>query len=145
MKVWAIRIGIALIFNAITLWVASVLPGIRLGGGFLGAVAIFTAATLLIKPLITSFLTRRGEGLGSRATWLRGKALTVIVGLLATLGILMLTGIFSSGFNISGLTGWVLATVVIWAASLVYDFVDDGLEARARKLIDGISSRSGKQ
>ncbi|MFJ4207384.1 hypothetical protein ACIPY2_02825 [Paenarthrobacter sp. NPDC089675] len=137
MKSLAVRIAIALVFNAITLWVASVLPGVRLGAGFPWAVVVFTAATLLVKPLITWLLRRRRDGRPHRNTWLAGKAATSCAGLVATWAILMVTGIFSNGFRISGLVGWVAATVVIWLASLIYDFVDDGLEARAHEFLGG--------
>ncbi|UVJ38105.1 phage holin family protein [Arthrobacter sp. CJ23] len=140
MKTWAIRIGIALVFNAITLWVASILPGVRLGSGFLWAVVVFTAATLLVKPAITALIRRGGNRLRTRSS-ISGKLLTAAAGLLATLAILILTSIFSNGFNINGIVGWVMATVVIWLASAIYDFVDDGLEARVSRLTGG---RGGK-
>ncbi|MFJ5958511.1 hypothetical protein ACIQC5_21440 [Paenarthrobacter sp. NPDC092416] len=143
MKSLVIRIAIALVFNAITLWVASVLPGVRLGAGFLWAVVVFTAATLLIKPLILAFFRRRRDAQADRRTWLVTKALTVAAGLLATLAILILTSIFSNGFAISGIVGWVAATVVIWLASFIYDFVDDGLESRAHQLLGGTTSAAG--
>lgn len=144
MKTWGVRIVIALVFNAITLWVASVLPGVRLGAGFLWAVLVFTAATLFIKPLIASLFRRDGRGLQARGTRLAGKALTVVAGLLATFAILILTSIFSNGFNISGIAGWLLATVVIWLASLIYDFVDDGLESRAVQMLGGGTQRGAR-
>lgn len=140
MKSLAIRIAIALVFNAITLWVASVLPGVRLGAGFLWAVVVFTAATLLVKPLILAFFHRRHAKRPDRRTRLLTKVLTVAAGLLATLAILVLTSIFSNGFSINGFVGWVAATVVIWLASFIYDFVDDGLEARAHQLLGGSAS-----
>lgn len=143
MKSLAVRIAIALVFNAITLWVASVLPGVRPGAGFLWAVVVFTAATLVVKPLMTGLLRRRWEGRSHRNTWLASKAATSCAGLLATWAILMVTTIFSNGFRISGLIGWVAATVVIWLASLIYDFVDDGLEARAHQFLGG-TARAGK-
>lgn len=144
MRAWAIRIGIALVFNAITLWAASVLPGIRLGGGFLWAVVVFTAATILIKPGISGLIARGGTSLQSRSRR-AGKLLTAAAGLLATLGILILTGIFSNGFQINGIVGWAAATVVIWLASLIYNFVDDGLEARATALIERAGTRRRQQ
>ncbi|WAH96698.1 hypothetical protein [Arthrobacter sp. MMS18-M83] len=142
MRAWVIRIGIALVFNAITFWAASILPGVRLGGGFLWAVVVFTAATLLIKPGMTALIAIGGASLLSRSRR-SGKLLSAAAGLLATLGILIVTSIFSSGFQINGIAGWVAATVVIWLASLIYNFVDDGLEARVTALIGraGISRR----
>ncbi|MHC6221341.1 hypothetical protein [Arthrobacter sp. MMS24-S77] len=144
MRAWVIRIGIALVFNAITLWAASVLPGVRLGGGFLWAVVVFTVATLLIKPGMTALIALGGARLHSRSGR-AGKLLSSAAGLLATLGILILTGIFSSGFRINGIVGWVAATVVIWLASLIYNFVDDGLEARATALIGRSGIRRRRQ
>ncbi|MGO4589273.1 hypothetical protein [Paenarthrobacter sp. 2TAF44] len=140
MKSLAVRIAIALVFNAITLWVASVLPGVRLGAGFLWAVVVFTVATLFVKPLILALFHRRHEQRADRRTWILSKALTVAAGLLATLAILLVTSIFSNGFTINGIFGWIGATVVIWLASFIYDFVDDGLEAKAHELLGGAAS-----
>lgn len=140
MKSLAIRIAIALVFNAITLWVASVLPGVRLGAGFLWAVVVFTAATLLVKPLILVLFHRRHAQQADRRTWILSKALTVVAGLLATFAILVVTSLFSNGFTINGIIGWIAATVVIWLASFIYDFVDDGLEAKANELLGGAAS-----
>ena len=82
MKSLAVKIAIALVFNAITLWVASVLPGVRLGSGFLWAVVVFTAATLLVKPLVAGLLRRRWDhrqqaGGQERRTWLMTKVSTL--------------------------------------------------------------------
>ena len=140
MKSLAVRIAIALVFNAITFWVASVLPGVRLGAGFLWAVVVFTAATLLVKPLILAFFHHRHVQRAERRTWLVTKVLTVLAGLLATFAILVVTSIFSNGFTINGIFGWIAATVVIWLASFIYDFVDDGLEAKAHDLLGGTAS-----
>ncbi|KUR66241.1 MULTISPECIES: hypothetical protein [Paenarthrobacter] len=148
MKSLAVKIAIALVFNAITLWVASVLPGVRLGSGFLWAVVVFTAATLLVKPLVAGLLRRRWDhrqqaGGQERRTWLMTKASTLGASLLATLAVLILTSLFSQGFAITSLFGWIAATIVIWLASFIYDFVDDGLEARAHQLLGG-SANPGK-
>ncbi|WP_347107727.1 hypothetical protein AAHB33_12045 [Paenarthrobacter sp. S56] len=137
MKSLAVRIAIALVFNAITLWVASVLPGVRLGAGFLWAVVVFTAATLLVKPAVLGLLHGHLTTRRDRSSWLRGKAATLSAGLLTTLAVLVITSLFSNAFRITGVFGWVAATVVIWLASLIYDFVDDGLEARAHQFLGG--------
>ena len=142
MKSLAVKIAIALVFNAITLWVASVLPGVRLGAGFLWAVIVFTAATILVKPLILGLFRRRGQAPHRGSGWLMTKGATVLAGLAATLAVLLLTGIFSHGFVINSFFGWVSATVVIWLASFIYDFVDDGLEARAHQLLGGTANGS---
>lgn len=140
MKSLAVRIAIALVFNAITLWVASVLPGVRLGAGFLWAVVVFTAATLLVKPLILAMFHRRHAQRADGRKRVLSKAATMAAGLLATLAILVVTSIFSNGFTINGILGWIAATVVIWLASFIYDFVDDGLEAKANELLGGAAS-----
>lgn len=145
MKSLAVKIAIAFVFNAITLWVASVLPGVRLGAGFLWAVVVFTAATLLVKPFVAGLLRRRWDSRQPpdgqrRRTWLMVKVSTLGASLLATLVVLILTGLFSQGFAIRGLIGWISATIVIWLASFIYDFVDDGLEARAHQLLGGAAN-----
>lgn len=141
MKLWLIRIGIAFVFNAITLWAASILPGVRVGQGFWWAVLVFTAATVLVRRLVGKILGRPGSNQPSRAAAFGSRAVEAGAGLISTLVILLATSMFSDGFRISGPVGWIIVTVVIWAASLVYDFVDDGLEAKAAQLLGGPAER----
>lgn len=99
---------VALIGNAIALVVADqVLDDLSLTlSGFLIAVALFTAVVVLASPLIRQVAVTKAPALiGSTA-------------LIATLVSLVVTVLVSDGLAISGLTTWVLATVIVWVIAL---------------------------
>jgi putative membrane protein len=75
--------------------------------GFLIAVAIFAAVDLIAQPLII------------KIGWKHAQALTGSSALLSTFVGLVVTTIVSDGLRIDGATTWLLATVIVWAASLV--------------------------
>lgn len=74
---------------------------------FLIAVALFTGATVLFQPLITSIAVKQAQVLiGATAL------VTTFVGLLVTT-------LISDGLSISGLGTWVAAVVIVWLATLL--------------------------
>ena len=75
--------------------------------GFLIAVAIFAAVDVIAQPLIIK--------IGLRSA----RALTGSSALISTLVGLVVTTIVSDGLRISGFTTWVMATVIVWAASML--------------------------
>ncbi len=110
-----VRTGIMLLANAVGLIVAAViLDDMTLNAsGFIIAVVVFTVALALMIPFLASTF-RRG---GSSSAALGG------VALIATLVSLIITDLVSDGFTISGVGTWVLAAVIIWAASLLAAFI----------------------
>jgi putative membrane protein len=100
---------IRLIANAVGLLVADVLlDDMSLDfSGFILAVAIFTIVEVLAEPFFRQMADERARFLSG------GTALvTTFVGLLITAGV-------SDGFDIDGLGTWLVATVVVWLASMV--------------------------
>jgi hypothetical protein len=109
----ALRALVQLIANAVGLIVAAaVLDEMTLeADGFLIAVGVFTLVNVLALPLIQKqALTQSSALMGSTA-------------LVATLIALIVTVIVSDGLTIDGLTTWLLATVIIWGASLLAVFI----------------------
>lgn len=109
-----VRTLVMLLANAIGLLVAAaLLDGMTVDvSAFIIAVLIFTVVLALATPFLTSQL-RRG---GSTAA-LGG------VALIATLVSLVVTDLISDGFTISGVGTWVMAAVIVWAASLIAAFI----------------------
>lgn len=104
-----LRILVQLIANAVGLIVAAaVLDGMSLeSDGFLIAVGVFTLVNVLTLPLIQKqAITQSSALMGSTA-------------LVAALVALIVTSIVSDGLAIDGLSTWLLATVIVWGASLV--------------------------
>jgi uncharacterized membrane protein YvlD (DUF360 family) len=108
-----VRTAIALVGNAVGLIVAALLLDrmhVNVGGFFL-AVIIFTVVLALLQPFFASQLQRRGSAAAGG------------VSLIATFAALVITDIVSNGVSISGVGTWVLATVIVWAASLIAVFI----------------------
>ena len=104
----AARAVISLLSNAVGLLVAAqLLDDMSLSvAGFVTASLIFTVVAVVSEPLIRQIALKNVPAiLGSSA-------------LIATLASLILTSVLTDGLRISGLTTWVLATVVVWAAAL---------------------------
>jgi putative membrane protein len=104
-----IRAGVHLLANAVGLIVAAViLSGMTINGAaFVIAVVIFTVVEVVADPLISKIAL-------TSAPALRGGAALVstFVGLVITVAV-------SSGLHISGLSTWVLATMIVWLAALL--------------------------
>jgi uncharacterized membrane protein YvlD (DUF360 family) len=108
-----VRTAILVVANAVGLLVAAaVLDDMTVSAsGFIWAVVIFTIAVALMTPFMASVLRRqRSAALGG-------------VALIATLISLVVTDLISDGFTIRGITTWVLAAVIVWAASLLAAFI----------------------
>jgi uncharacterized membrane protein YvlD (DUF360 family) len=115
-----IRIGLAVVANAVALLIAAaVLDGVRLDtSGFVLAVIIFSIASLVLTPLVTWIVVRRV------------RALLGVVGLVATFVVLLVTDLLSDGFSIEGALDWVLAVVIVWIANLVFELASGPLTRR---------------
>jgi putative membrane protein len=107
----AIRIGMAVVANAIALLIAAaVLDGVRIDAtGFAFAVGIFSLASLIVRPIVAWIVLRRM------------RALLGIIAFVTTFVLLLVTDLLSDGFEIEGALDWVLATVIVGLATIVYD------------------------
>lgn len=105
-----LRTVLALLGNALGLWVASLVLGDDMditGAAFVIAVVIFTVLTAVLQPLITKIAMQNAPALqGSSAL------VTTFIGLVLTVWI-------SDGLTIDGALTWVLATVIVWLGALL--------------------------
>ncbi len=102
-----------LLANALALVVASILlTGFSVNAlGFVVAVCIFTASTVILEPLISNVARQNAPYL------LGGIALvTTFVGLLVTT-------LVTDGLSITSIASWVMATLIIWLATIVASLV----------------------
>jgi putative membrane protein len=100
---------IQLAANAVGLLLAAVLlDGMTISGGaFLLAVVFFTVVEVVVGPMIRQMAVKKANALlGSTA-------------LVVTLLGLLITSVVSDGLSIEGLSTWVMATVIVWLASLL--------------------------
>ena len=113
MKRFLAQTALLLLANAIALLVAAMfLHGFAINArGFIVAVGIFTASTVVLEPLISRFARQ------SAPVLMGGIALvTTFVGLLVTT-------LLTSGLSITSIGTWVLATLIIWIATVVASLV----------------------
>jgi putative membrane protein len=109
----ALRVLVQLIANGVGLVIAAwVLDDMNIeADGFLIAVGVFTLVNVLALPLIQKqAITQSSALMGSTA-------------LVATLIALIVTVLVSDGLTIDGFTTWILATVIVWGASLIAVFI----------------------
>jgi putative membrane protein len=104
-----IKVGLTIAGNAIGLIVAAVLlDDVHLdGAAFILAVVIFTVAELILEPLIEKMVTQHAE------------RLRMFTSLVTTFLALLVTDLISDGLDIEGATTWLLATVIVWAGTLL--------------------------
>jgi putative membrane protein len=107
----AVRIVLAVLANAIALLIAAaVLDGVRIDAtGFVVAVAIFSLASLILRPIVAWLVLR----------WAR--PLLGVIALVTTFVLLLVTDLLSDGLEIEGTLDWILATVIVWLATMIYD------------------------
>lgn len=107
----AVRIALAVVANAIALLIAAaLLDGVRIdASGFVLAVIVFSLASLIVTPVVAWIVLKRM------------RALLGVIALVTTFAALLVTELLSDGFEIEGALDWVLATVIVWLATMIYD------------------------
>lgn len=108
-----IRVGIALLGAAIGFIVAAaVLDDMTLdGAAFVIAIGIFVVLTAVLEPLIEKI---GDENLSIVATF---------SSLITTFLALLITELVSDGLNITGVSTWVLATLIVWASTALATWI----------------------
>lgn len=107
------RAGVALAANAVALLVAALfLDGVHVKFlFFLFLVVLFTIVSLVVTPGVQAVLRENAVGLAPFA------------GLIATWVTLLVTDLLSRSLDIEGLFTWVFATLIVWAAALIVQYV----------------------
>lgn len=143
MKNWIVRTGTLLAFNiAVLLLIVLLVPGVRGAWGVLWGAVILTAATLWVKPLLTKWFASSSAKRASTLSKARLKSLSALYVFLVAFIVWILTIMFSQ-LHVSGwFWGYVLPPLALLLAWLIYDSVDEKLEAQASRLYD---SATGKQ
>lgn len=136
MKAWIVRVASLYVFNIVVLLVISVLPNVRVGWAVLWAALVLTLATVWLKPFITKLFT----GSAAKSAGDRTKAgeklvqygIVFVVELIIWVLVVLLSGVSVRGF----FWGWVLPPVMLLIAWVIYDQIDDKVEARTGALYD---------
>lgn len=117
---WLISIGLSLGTNAVALLIAAaVLDNFEIDATtFVIAVVIFSLLSLLLRPILVWMV----------AKYVR--PLLGVIGLVTTFLILLITDLVSDGIQIEGTTTWLLATVIVWLGTMVFELLDGPLRRR---------------
>jgi hypothetical protein len=134
MRKWIVRFVSLYVFDVVVLLLMGLLPGVRVGWAVLWASVILTAATIWLKPLITKMF----RGMAAKSAGQRTKAgeklvqfgLVFVVELIIWILVVWLSGVRVSGF----FWGWILPPIALLIAWIIYDAIDDRVEARADSL-----------
>ncbi|MGV9194929.1 hypothetical protein ACQ143_11355 [Microbacterium sp. MC2] len=142
MKTWIVRTVSLYVFNVVVLLlIGLLLPTVRVGWAALWAALVLTLATIWLKPLITKLFT----GSAAKSAGSRTKAgeklvqygIVFVVELIVWIVVVLLSGVDVRGF----FWGWVLPPLLLLLAWVVYDQIDDRVEARAGDLYDRATGR----
>ncbi|GAA5038770.1 hypothetical protein ACFQRL_01925 [Microbacterium fluvii] len=137
MKTWIVRFASLYVFDvAVLLVVGWLLPSVSVGWAALWAALLLTALTLWVKPVISRWFSSRAAKSAHERTKAGEKlvqfALVFIVELIVWVLVVLLSGVNVRGF----FWGWVLPPIALLIAWIIYDAIDDKVEARAGALYD---------
>lgn len=142
MRNWLIRAVSLYVFNVVVLLLIGLLMrSVSVGWHALWASVVLTLATLALKPL----LLKAFRGAAAKSTGTRTKvgektvqyALVFVVEL-----IVWVLTVLLSGVNVNGwFWGYVLPPVYLLIAWVIYDLIDDRIEAKTGEVIGTVSSR----
>jgi uncharacterized membrane protein YvlD (DUF360 family) len=104
------RLLVALASSAVAFVVADILVdnfSVSYPLGLIVPVVIFTLATLVVAPVADAMLEKY-------ATWA-----SIFLGLIVTWLALLITDLVTDRIDIEGAVSWILATAIVWIASIV--------------------------
>jgi len=144
MKTWVVRFVSLYVFNVVVLLVlGALLPGVRVGWAALWAGVVLTAGTIWLKPVIAKLFRGIAARSAAQRTRVTEKVVQGLLVFVVELAIWVLVVVFS-GVAASGISGWLVPPLVLLVAWVVYDLVDDRIEARAGGLYDrALGARRG--
>lgn len=142
MRNWLIRAVSLYVFNvAVLLLIGLLMRSVSVGWNALWASVILTLATLSLKPLLLrAFRGAAAKSAGTR-TRIGEKVVQYALVFVAELIIWVLT-VLLSGVDVSGwFWGYLLPPVYLLVAWVIYDLIDDRIEAKTGEVIGSVSSR----
>lgn len=137
MKTWVVRFVSLYVFNVVVLFVlGALLPRVSVGWAALWAGVVLTAATIWLKPLIAQAFRGMAAKSADQRTRVGEKLVQAGLVFIVELIVWVLVVVLSS-VHVSGLFwGWIVPPLALLVAWLIYDAVDDRIEARAGGLYD---------
>lgn len=146
MKTWVVRFVSLYVFNLLLLWlIGLVIPPVSVGWAALWASVVLTLATMFLKPLLTKVFSGMTAKSAAQRTQLAEKLVQYGSVFIVQLIIWVLT-VWFSGVNVSGwFWGYVIPPIILLIGWIIYDLIDDKVEAQASVLYDKAAGGIGGQ
>jgi hypothetical protein len=142
MKNWLIRAVTLYVFNvAVLLLIGLLMRSVDVGWHALWASIVLTLATLALKPaLLKGFRGSAAKSAASRSKFTE-KLVQYLLVFVVELIVWVVTVILS-GVNVHGwFWGYVLPPLYLLLAWVIYDQIDDRMEAKTRELMGSVTSK----
>ncbi|WP_372967834.1 hypothetical protein [Microbacterium sp.] len=144
MKNAIVRFAALYVFNvAVLLLIGLLFPGVSVGFNALWAAVILTLAALLVKPTLTAAFRKAAARSAADRTRLGEKTVQYVLVYLVELIIWVLT-VWLTGVRASGFWGFALPPLFLLFVWMIYDQVDDRLQAKAGELYDAVQAKVGR-
>ena len=147
MKNWVIRAVSLYVFNVVVLLLIGLLmSSVSVGWNALWAAVILTLATLALKPALLRMFRGAASKSAQTRTKVGEKVVQYVLVFVVELIVWVLT-VWLSGVDVRGwFWGYVLPPLYLLLAWVVYDLIDDRIEARTGAVFDTVQSkvRGGK-
>ncbi len=142
MRAWLIRFVTLYVFDvAVLLLIGLIMPQVSVGWSVLWAAVVLALATIWVKPALRRWLGGRAER-SSRDLTRAGTKLVQAGVVLVVAAIVWMLVVALSGVDVAGFFwGWITPPVLLAIAWLIYDAIDDRLEAQTGRLWDSARRR----
>ncbi|MGL3149514.1 hypothetical protein ACSS7Z_04065 [Microbacterium sp. A82] len=142
MKKWLVRAVSLYVFNvAALLLIGLIMRSVQVGWHALWAAVVLTLATLALKPLLLKLFRQSAAKSASARTRFGEKLVQYVLVFVVELIVWVLTVIFS-GVAVHGwFWGYVLPPVYLLIAWVIYDQIDDRIEAKTGAVIGSVRSK----
>lgn len=142
MKKWIVRAASVYVFNVvILLLIGWLVPNVRVGWAAVGAALVLTIVALTLKPMLTRVFRGAAAKSSSARTAVGEKTVQYALVFLVELIVWVLT-VWFSGVRVDGFFwGYVIPPVLLLVAWVIYDQIDDRVEAKTGALYDTVQSK----
>lgn len=142
MKNWIVRAVSLYVFNVVVLLLIGLLmSSVSVGWNALWAAVILTLATLALKPTLLRMFRGAASKSAQTRTKVGEKIVQYVLVFIVELIVWVLT-VWLSGVDVRGwFWGYVLPPLYLLIAWVIYDLVDDRIEARAGAVFDTVQSK----
>ena len=142
MKKWAVRAISLYVFNvAVLLLIGLLMRSVSVGLHALWAAVVLTLATLALKPALLKMFRGSAAKSAQTRTRISEKAVQYLLVFVVEMIVWVLTVIFS-GVDVRGwFWGYVLPPLYLLLAWVIYDLVDDRIEAKTSAVIGSMRSK----